>query len=128
MRCRPKIEALCERMQDASLGVEVKDRRYRMKTYQSCFIGMIHRGVWLLAGLNVRCAASEMTTWLARELGSTREEAVQKGQEILDRKLIVHVLEQHDIFKDELLFFRFADGQVCLCSVVLAFPHASIAG
>ena len=77
-------------------GVEVKDRKYHLKKYKQCFVG--------------REAVDFMVTsgW-----AKSRADAVRIGLELqIEHKLFEHVVdgEKHP-FKDEYLFFRFAEDR-----------------
>eukprot|EP01012_Entosiphon_sulcatum_P061788 TRINITY_DN8764_c0_g1_i1.p1 TRINITY_DN8764_c0_g1~~TRINITY_DN8764_c0_g1_i1.p1 ORF type:complete len:601 (+),score=82.13 TRINITY_DN8764_c0_g1_i1:24-1805(+) len=75
-----------------SRGVEVKDRSYRLRRYPQCFIGL------------------EAVRWLVRQGYATGPaSAVALGNRLLDAGLLHHVHHEHR-FKDEYLFYRFADG------------------
>lgn len=69
-------------------GVEIKDRRYRLNLYESCFIGQ------------------ELVNWLVSNHGCNREEAIELGQILVEKKIIHHVTDQHP-FMDDYLFYRF---------------------
>lgn len=71
-------------------GVEVKTRRYKLKLYQRCFLG------------------SEAVDWITKRVKISRLDAVQLGQQMLDKGLCHHVLDEHQ-FKDEPLFYRFSE-------------------
>ncbi|XP_019854510.1 PREDICTED: DEP domain-containing mTOR-interacting protein-like [Amphimedon queenslandica] len=67
----------------------LKDRRYHLKTYATCFIG------------------HEMVDWLLKKGEvESRSEAVAMMQKLLENEVIHHVCDDHD-FKDEKLFYRF---------------------
>jgi small-conductance mechanosensitive channel len=75
-------------------GVEIKDRRYRLNTYHTCFIG------------------KELVDWLVTNRGYNREEATELGQILIEKKIIHHVVDAHP-FRDEYLFYRFiADEKI----------------
>lgn len=80
------LSALAFRMQRSG-GVDIKDRRYRLRIYPECFV------------------ASEGVTWLARALRVPRETAVAIGQALQSAGLIYHVAKAQP-FADEELFFR----------------------
>ncbi|MDJ0844927.1 DEP domain-containing protein [Crocosphaera sp.] len=69
-------------------GVTIKNRRYRLKLYPQCFIG------------------SELVDWLTKNLSITVEEAVKIGQQLVDKKIIHHVHNEHQ-FQNDYLFYRF---------------------
>jgi pyruvate/2-oxoglutarate dehydrogenase complex dihydrolipoamide dehydrogenase (E3) component len=70
-------------------GVELKDRKYHMKTYQQCFVG------------------SEAVDYLLNSgEASNREDAVQIGRALEAMHLFEHCTRDHQ-FSDDYLFFRF---------------------
>ena len=73
-------------------GVDVKARRYRLRTYNKCFI------------------ASEAVDFMVESgWAASREEAVSIGRELqTDFNMFEHVVEPDiHLFKDEILFFKF---------------------
>ena len=82
------LSALAFRMQRSG-GVDIKDRRYRLRIYPECFV------------------ASEGVTWLERALRVSRDKAVAVGQALQSAGLIYHVAKEQP-FTDEELFFRVA--------------------
>lgn len=72
----------------AAKGVEIKDRRYGLKTFHKSFVG------------------SEAVKWFMLTQKATQIAAVQIGELLIDRGIIHHVLDEHG-FKDEFLFYRF---------------------
>jgi small-conductance mechanosensitive channel len=82
-----EIEDLVSKIRGEN-GVEIKDRRYRLNTYHACFIGQ------------------ELVDWLMANHGFTREEAIELGQILVEKKIVHHVTDQHP-FMDEYLFYRF---------------------
>lgn len=80
------IGALAAAFKDS---VELKDRKYHMKTFQQCFVG------------------SEAVDYLLNSgEASNREDAVQIGKALAAMHLFEHVTRDHE-FADEHLFFRF---------------------
>jgi potassium efflux system protein len=78
---------------DPKLGVVVKDRKYHLQTYNSCFIG------------------SELTTWIQNwlkehNLEATKEAAVEVAKKLHAARIFAHVVDPHP-FKDDFLFYRF---------------------
>lgn len=69
-------------------GVEIRDRRFGLHLYHSCFIG------------------SDAVNWFIQHQMASREEAVRLGQSLLKQGLIRHVTDEHP-FKDAYLFYRF---------------------
>lgn len=82
------LTALAFRMQRSG-GVNIADRRYRLRIYPECFV------------------ASEGVTWLERGLSVSKEKAVAIGQALQAADLIYHVARKQP-FNDESLFFRIA--------------------
>jgi len=82
------LTALAFRMQRSG-GVNIADRRYRLRIYPECFV------------------ADEGVTWLERGLSVTREKAIAIGQALQAAGLIYHVAREQT-FNDESLFFRVA--------------------
>lgn len=82
------LAALAFRMQRSG-GVDIKDRRFRLRIYPECFV------------------ASEGVTWIERALRVSREKAVAVGQALQAAGLIYHVAREQP-FSDEMLFFRVA--------------------
>ncbi|XP_065905940.1 DEP domain-containing mTOR-interacting protein-like [Dysidea avara] len=67
----------------------IKDRRYHLKTYSTCFVG------------------NDLITWLVeRKEVETRKDGVTAMQKLQDNGVIHHVCDDHG-FKDEKLFYRF---------------------
>ena len=73
-------------------GLAIKTRRYQLKLYQRCFVG------------------TEAVDWLTKNLQISRPEAVAIGQQLIDKKVIHHVSNEHS-FKDEPLFYRFYEDE-----------------
>ncbi len=82
-----EIKELVKNIQGKN-GVEIRDRRYRLNTYHNCFVGQ------------------ELVDWLMKNYGYIREEAIELGQILIEKKIIHHVTDQHP-FMDEYLFYRF---------------------
>jgi EAL domain-containing protein (putative c-di-GMP-specific phosphodiesterase class I) len=80
-----QLQALWERMV-APAGLDIRDRSHRFKRYPQCFV------------------ASEAVSWISRELGIGREEAVRLGERLEALGWIRHVVDEHG-FKDAELFF-----------------------
>ncbi|KAI0560228.1 Pyridine nucleotide-disulfide oxidoreductase [Gracilaria domingensis] len=72
-------------------NVTIKDRRYRLQTYKSCFVG------------------SEAVQWLVTSgSAQSRADAVRLGLLMQEAGIIEHCLRDHD-FKDEELFYKFIE-------------------
>lgn len=82
------LSALAFRMQRSG-GVNIADRRYRLRIYAECFV------------------ANEGVTWLERALSVTREKAVAIGQALQAAGLIYHVAREQP-FTDAETYFRVA--------------------
>lgn len=81
------IEALVTAMREPG-GLEIKDRRDHLNFYPACFIG------------------SEAVEWLVQTHNCTREEAIQLGQILIERRIIHHVLDEYP-FRDDYFFYSF---------------------
>eukprot|EP00884_Botryococcus_braunii_P007757 jgi/Botrbrau1/16983/Bobra.49_2s0043.2 len=81
-----ELVQLAEKMQ---MGIEIKDRVYRLKTYRNCFIG--HEAIdWLVSqGHSVDSAS-----------------AVRLGQQMVQAGLVHHVTDDHSL-ENKYLFYRF---------------------
>ena len=82
------LAALAFRMQRSG-GVNIADRRYRLRIYPECFV------------------ADEGVTWLERGLSVSKVKAIAVGQALQATGLIYHVAREQP-FNDESLFFRVA--------------------
>jgi hypothetical protein len=83
-----KLDRLIIEMRDRVFGLDIKDRWYNLKVYPRCFIG------------------SDAVKWLMTNQKLTREEAIRAGQILIERRIIHHVLDEHQ-FEDSHLFYRF---------------------
>ncbi|MEB3213491.1 MAG: mechanosensitive ion channel domain-containing protein, partial [Leptolyngbyaceae bacterium] len=86
-----EIDALVRQMR-GSEGVEIKDRRYRLRMFSKCFVG------------------SEAVHWLMQYQKATREEALRIGQLLVEKGIFHHVTDDHT-FEDEYLFYRFYEDE-----------------
>ncbi|MDY6805083.1 MAG: mechanosensitive ion channel [Cyanobacteriota bacterium] len=84
-------EAIAIAMQGEN-GVSIRDRRFQFKVFQNVFLG------------------SEAVEWLMVNERATREEAILMGRLMLERGMIRHVLDEHDL-KDEPLFYQFCSPE-----------------
>ncbi len=82
------LTALAFRMQRSG-GVNIADRRYRLRIYPECFV------------------SDEGVTWLERALSVPREKAIAIGQALQAAGLIYHVAREQ-VFNDEAMYFRVA--------------------
>jgi EAL domain-containing protein (putative c-di-GMP-specific phosphodiesterase class I) len=71
----------------ASGGLDIRDRMFRLRNYERCFVGR------------------EAVDWIARVQRVSRREAVRIGQRLMALGLMQHVLNEHD-FSDADLFYR----------------------
>ena len=89
--------------------MEVKDRRFRLKTYPSCFVG-----------------AEAVDYMVTSKIAESRQDAVRIGKALArEFFLFEHVTKEH-LFEDKYLFYRFSDvplsrlfSKVCLHYVCL---------
>ncbi len=81
------LQRLAQQLQGKN-GVEVKNRRHKLKLYQKCFLG------------------NEAVDWLCMHLKISRVNAVLIGQKLLKAKIIASVTKDHD-FEDQGLLYRF---------------------
>ena len=84
--------ALVVKAQQLERKLEIKDRRYNLKKYKSCFIGS--ECVSLI--LELKYAYNE-------------QQAVDFGNQLIQNDIIQHV-ERHHTFKNQKLFYKFVDG------------------
>ncbi|NEP08973.1 MAG: mechanosensitive ion channel [Symploca sp. SIO2C1] len=84
---RVDLDALVKQMRGDG-GLEIIDRKYRLKFYRKCFVGF------------------EAVKWLMKTQKATQVEAIRLGQMLVEQKIIHHVEDQHS-FKDGYLFYRF---------------------
>jgi small-conductance mechanosensitive channel len=82
-----ELGELVERMRGPD-GVAIADRRHLLTVYARCFVG------------------ADAVAWLRRHGRLTRDEAVLVGRLLVERRIIHHVLDEHD-FEDANLFYRF---------------------
>ena len=92
-------EGCCGRLQQMAKAfrecVDVKDRRYRLKTYKNCFVG-----------------SEAVDMLVSTRIANSRSEAVEFGRTLArELNLFSHVTEDH-AFCDKNLFFRFNDSGI----------------
>ncbi len=73
-------------------GLKIKTRRHKLKLHHHCFLG------------------NEAVDWLVGHLNIPREKAVIIGQNLVTKKIIHHVLDEH-FFKDEPFLYRFYEDE-----------------
>lgn len=81
------LQYIVSKMRGAD-GLKIKTRRHKLKLYQHCFLG------------------NEAVDWLVAHFNIPRQKAVIIGQNLVTKKIIHHVSDEH-FFKDEPLFYRF---------------------
>ncbi|MBP0003037.1 MAG: mechanosensitive ion channel [Cyanobacteria bacterium SBC] len=81
------LDDLARKMRGSD-GVEIKNRRFGLRTYPNAFVG------------------TDAVEWLMRTQKASLKVAIQLGQLLIDRGIIHHVHDEHD-FKNERLFYRF---------------------
>lgn len=83
------------RISNKEKGFELKDRRYRLRLYRNCFV------------------ASEAVDWMIQyKFASSRDQAVDLGNVLLDRKVFHHCTNPNKRFKDEFSLFTFDTASV----------------
>lgn len=89
IRADEEMLDLCFLAESLADGVDVQNRRYRLRTFANCFLG------------------NEAVDWLMVHAGcSSRKEAVALGSKMQAAGLLSHVTNDHR-FQDKALFFRF---------------------
>lgn len=97
-------------------GLDVKDRRYHLKLYKSCFIG-----------------TDAVEFMISNGITANEDDAVLIGRLLVEAGYIAHVLREHD-FENKHLFYRFTKHEdhgspgilffsMSLCLVIHFFPH-----
>ncbi|KAA6418572.1 MAG: mercuric reductase [Trebouxia sp. A1-2] len=104
-------EHLKEVTEKLKQGLEVKDRRYRLKTYKQVFLG-----------------TDAVNFFLAEKYATNIADAVALGSELMAAGIFQHCLRDHP-FKNEPLFYRFVDQDIfhggCLAYVLAVKAEAS---
>ncbi|XP_062506238.1 uncharacterized protein LOC134182807 [Corticium candelabrum] len=90
LSCEPDEYALLVR--EVKNSRLVKDHRYHLRSYKSCFVGQ------------------ELVDWLVKNKNMNRSEATEMGRELMKRNFCHHVADDHE-FKDEYLFYRFVEDK-----------------
>eukprot|EP01094_Clydonella_sp_ATCC50884_P000341 TRINITY_DN10267_c0_g1_i1.p1 TRINITY_DN10267_c0_g1~~TRINITY_DN10267_c0_g1_i1.p1 ORF type:complete len:520 (+),score=191.95 TRINITY_DN10267_c0_g1_i1:33-1592(+) len=86
--CTPDLHLELVKKMRGPEGIAIQDRMYHLKTYPQVFVG------------------SQLVDWLVKERQCTRKEAVDLGNEMLEKHFFHHVCDDH-VFKDKYLFYRF---------------------
>jgi hypothetical protein len=76
---------------DLLRNLDIQDRKYRLKTYRTCFVG-----------------SEAVDYMIENHLASSRSEAVKIGRDLVTMGVFEHVLLEHD-FKDDFIFYHFKD-------------------
>ena len=97
------LRAIAAAMNHPLSGVPRKDRRYRLKIYKNCFIGLHYLFPYPLQHIFL---GREAVTWLMDKLSVDRIAAVEVGQRLVDLGYISHVVKDKP-FLDDYLFYRF---------------------
>eukprot|EP00808_Paulinella_micropora_P021450 g26999.t1 len=109
----PDIDQLCAKFMAKDWetfiqGVEIKDRRYRLKTYRNCFVG------------------TKAIDWMVEnDKARTRDEARLILNEALHQGMISHVVGEHD-FKDEELFYRVNSPLIVETAQAMSDPDTGV--
>jgi len=77
--------------------IEIKDRRFRLKTYHSVFLG------------------SDAVSWLSSNLDLNEEESLRLGNRLIRQKIFHHVYDDH-LLENAKLFYRFYDNKTKITS------------
>ena len=85
------IMSLQLQVQQLQRNLDIRDRRYKFKTYKQCFIG-----------------ADAIKVMISLNLASNVDEAIVFGNKLIESNMIQHVTKEHS-FKNEKLFYRFTD-------------------
>lgn len=86
---RRSAEGLGDVVKRMMAELEIKDRRYHLTTYKSCFV------------------ASDAVAWMLKAgVVSTRDDAMRLGNALISAGILHHVTDDHH-FEDSYLFFRF---------------------
>lgn len=91
-----ELAKLAHEMQHGNKPLTLVNRKWHWKRHQNCFIGL------------------ELVNWLIEHFSDidTREEAVLYGQDLMNRKLFVHVENRHG-FLDGHYFYQITPEYVC---------------
>ena len=82
-----KLSTIAQKMAEE---VELKDRKYYMKTYSNCFLG------------------TEAVKWMTQSLEISKEEAVKLGQSLLFNDFIHHITRKEQ-FEDKEHLYKFTN-------------------
>eukprot|EP00483_Globobulimina_turgida_P003007 UN03012 len=86
---KAKVEVVKELEVKCKKGFNIKDRKKRFKTYESCFVG------------------EDAVTWMLKnKVAHSRNEAVEMVQLLMDYSIVQHVTQKHQ-FKDGKKFYQF---------------------
>ncbi|KAI0564081.1 Serine/threonine protein kinase [Gracilaria domingensis] len=83
----PNFVEILKLMRDDERGIQVEDRKWRLRTFRTCFIGQ------------------EMVQWICDNLSRSTEDAVALAQGIHEVGTFHHVCRDHG-FKNDYLFYR----------------------
>lgn len=70
---------------------DLRDRKWKLKTYKSCFVG-----------------SEIIDVIIEMKFASNKDQAIEFGNKLLNSNLICHVENDH-IFKNEKLYYKFTD-------------------
>ena len=77
--------------QKLEASLDIRDRKYKFKTYRRCFIG-----------------SDAINVMISLNLASNEKEAMELGNKLIQSNIIQHVTKKH-AFKNEKLFYRYTD-------------------
>lgn len=95
----PDFDDVYAKMRHPVTGISISDRRYRLLSYQKCFVG------------------KEAVDWMSSNLQVTRDVAVKYGEKLMSAGILSHVT-QSEPFSDAHFFFRFQeDDESCVLNM-----------
>lgn len=86
------LEDVINKMRNPNGGLSIKDRKWRNKTFEKCFIG------------------KEAVEWMVSNLKVSKRQALQLGKKLIDQNYIYHVTYDHN-FVDGYLFYGFTGSR-----------------
>lgn len=86
-----KEESLQCKAEKLYIKIEIKDRKYKSKTYKHCFIG-----------------SEAVSLIIELKLALNKTEAIEFGDQLINANLVSHVTNDH-MFKNEELFYTFTN-------------------
>jgi Domain found in Dishevelled, Egl-10, and Pleckstrin (DEP) len=92
-----ELEDLYLRCSNEYSGVSVRDRRFHLRVYKNCFIGL------------------KLVEWMLENgVTDSVEQAEVLGERMYCAGMIRHVVNESTHFRNDYLFYRFVDAEQCL--------------